>query len=158
MEMPHKKLRLAKRDFSLLLSAVLMVATFLLAFYIFTRKAPDYSDKNANNVSQSLQNIEPIVSTKTLPSPDSNLEFISDKLSETKQNLRMKKTAVAFHNLERIKATTSRLIENETKSNLKDLLRFVLSEIEVIEHYIHLGEIEEALKHTQKLEQRIETE
>ena len=148
--------KFAKRDFSLLLSVMLMTATILLAVYIFARKFPDTSDKNGKNTAQ--QYVEPVVSTKVLPSPDGNLEFISDKLSETKQGLKNRKAAAALHNLEQIKAKVSRLLETETQTELKSLLQFILSETDTIERYIHLGEIDEALRHTQKLEQKIETE
>ena len=145
----------AKRDFSLLLSALLIAATLFLAFYIFTHKTPNTASTIVTDKEQISG--EPVVSNKPLPPRDSKLEFIGDKLSEAEQNLIEKKTAAALHALEQAKTATSHAIENQGQSE-KEKLQALLTEVETIEHDIHHNEADEALRKIKQLEKRVETQ
>lgn len=151
------KLLFVKKDFSLLLSLLLIAATFFLAFYIFTRKRPAVlANENLSDTAQAGQiNSEPVISNKPLP-PNNCFETIGDKLSEAEQKLKTKKNAAALHALGQARAATSLAIETQTKAEEKEKLRSVLSEVETIEREIHHGEVDGALKRIRQIEKQIE--
>lgn len=150
-ESSKKGINFIKRDFSLLLSVLLVAATFFLLFYIFSIKTP------SDNMQVQELKSEPIISNKPLPQRDSTLEFVGDKLSEAEQNLRRKKTVATLRALEQAKVATSRAIEHQVQEDKKEKLQMVLNEVETTERDIHHGEIDEALKRIRQLEKEVET-